>query len=276
MPLLLVHPGIEGQAGRLHGFDGQRHGASSARSTRNASTQSSAATAVITVVPLISASPSLGAKRMGLRPAASSASAAGMRRPCEFRLAHAHQHARDVGGGHQVARRAHRAVARHHRRDAAVQQRGQRVHQFRAHGGSAGRECGQAQQHGRAHHIVRERLPGGAGELAHQVVLQQLHLFGRERDAHVAAHAGIDAVDALAAREQLFQPRAALARCGRGRAGDDDFGAAVGHADYVLKGERAGAQFHAVQAWASYSMVNSCRVSQSWLPTASFTATAMA
>ena len=54
---------------------------SSARSTRRASTHRSAATAVIMVVPLISARPSFGAKRMGSRPASLSASSAGMRRP---------------------------------------------------------------------------------------------------------------------------------------------------------------------------------------------------
>jgi hypothetical protein len=54
---------------------------SSARSTRNASIHRSDATAVMTVVPLMSASPSLGANRMGARPAAASASTAARRRP---------------------------------------------------------------------------------------------------------------------------------------------------------------------------------------------------
>ena len=54
---------------------------SSARSTRNASIHTSDATAVMTVVPLMSASPSFGASRMGRNPAASSASTAARRRP---------------------------------------------------------------------------------------------------------------------------------------------------------------------------------------------------
>jgi hypothetical protein len=39
----------------------------------------------------------------------------------------------------------------------------------------------------------------------HQVVLEQLHLIGCERDADVAADAGVDAVDALAAREEFLE-----------------------------------------------------------------------
>src|ERR1035438_9480382 len=54
---------------------------SRARSTRHASNQSSAAKAVMPVVPLISAKPSLGAKRTVARPAARKASSAGTRRP---------------------------------------------------------------------------------------------------------------------------------------------------------------------------------------------------
>ncbi len=37
------------------------------------------------------------------------------------------------------------------------------------------------------------------------VVLQQLHLAGRERNANVAAHSRVDAVNTLTARQKFFQ-----------------------------------------------------------------------
>ena len=194
------------------------------------------------VVPLISARASLGAKRIGLQARAGQRFGGGQYAALEFGIAQAHQHARDIGGGHQVAARAHRTVARHHRRDAAVQQGGQGIHQFVAHRRGAGEEGGDAQQRGGAHHVARQRLSGGAGEMPHDVVLQQLHLPGRERNADVAAHSRVDAVDALAARQQFFQAGAPLGDARARAAGEPHLDACARHTHHVLDRERIGSQ----------------------------------
>ena len=79
--------------------------------------------------------------------------------------------------------------------------------------------------------------------MAQQVALQQFHLLGRKVDAHVAADAGVHAVDALAPREQLFEPAApqrdALAG-GSSQTGGDLF---AGHPRNIFNGEWARAQF---------------------------------
>ena len=179
MALLLVHPRFERQRGRLRGFHRHRDRRRAGRAARaNASACTSAATAVMNVVPLISARASLGAKRRGAIPAAASASSAAMRPALEFGFALAYQNARDVGRGHQVARRAHAAVARHHRGDAAIEQRGKRFDQFDAHAGGAGRNVAM-----RSSAAARTMSAGSGGPVAqaslpHHVRLQRLHLVG--------------------------------------------------------------------------------------------------
>jgi len=45
--------------------------------------------------------------------------------------------------------------------------------------------------------------------VAHDVVLQEFRLIGREGKLDISSHAGVDAVDPLAAGEQFFESRAA-------------------------------------------------------------------
>ena len=113
--------------------------------------------------------------------------------------------------------------------------------------------------------------------MPHQVVLEQLHLLRLERDPDVPADAGVHAIDAFAARQQLFQPLPpqsdARARC----LGDPHLHAFARHAHHILNGKRARSQFqnpgHGLLL--HYSTVNVCRVSTVCPPTASLTVTAI-
>ena len=172
---------------------------SSARSTRKASTWTSAATAVMNVVPLISASASLGAKRIGVSARGVERFERGQALPSELGLALPDQHARDVCGRHQVAARADRSVARHDRRHSAIQQRASAsTSSLRT------AEVPVTKVATRSSMAARTTSVGSGAPVAQprwrdQVVLERLHLLRRERDPDVAADAGVDAVDALAA-----------------------------------------------------------------------------
>jgi hypothetical protein len=79
--------------------------------------------------------------------------------------------------------------------------------------------------------------------VAHQVVLQQLHFFGWQRNAHVAADTGVDAVDALAARHQLIQAEATLGDATERRRRDFHLSAFPRHAHGVFDGQAGRANF---------------------------------
>ena len=83
-------------------------------------------------VPLISEMPSLGCSSSGSMPARAQRLAARHARAAELRLAFADQHQRHVRQRREVARRAHAALRRHHRRDAAIQQLAQALGHQRA------------------------------------------------------------------------------------------------------------------------------------------------
>ena len=174
-----------------------------------------------------------------------------------LRFAEAHQHARDVGGRHQVPARAHRSVARHHRRHTAIQQSGQRVHYDVAHRRSPGCESDDAQQGRGAHHVIGQRLPGAACQVAHQIVLQRIHLLRRERNPDVAAHSGVDAVDPLAPRQHLLQMSAALRDPGLRSTCDAHFGSFARHAHHIFNGQRIRPYHHSS---CHHSTVNACLI----------------
>ena len=165
-------------------------------------------------------------------------------------LAHAEQRARDVGGRHQVAARAHRSITRDHRDHAAIQQLLQRGDQFPAHCGRSSGKRGQTQQHGRPHDILRQGSAGAAGKVIHQVVLEAFGLFGVQREFDIAAHAGVDAVNAVARGQALLQFHAALPDTGARRLGEFDARLAAGDIFHIFDRDRANAQNKAV--WHDY------------------------
>jgi hypothetical protein len=89
-----------------------------------------------------------------------------------FDSAHADESAGDVGRRHEIAARADGTITRHYGRDAAIHQIDQRLHECGANGRGTGRERGYTQQHGGAHNVTRQRQPGGAGKMPHDVVLE--------------------------------------------------------------------------------------------------------
>ena len=92
-------------------------------------------------------------------------------RAAELRLPFADQHQRDVRQRRQVARRAHAALRRDHRRHAAVQQLAQALgHQRPDAREPLGQHVGANQHHG-AHHFPRQRLAHSRRVRTHHVAL---------------------------------------------------------------------------------------------------------
>ena len=131
-------------------------------------------------VPLIRLMPSLGCSSIGSMPARRRASPPGSDCALEFGLAFADQHQRHVRQRRQVARSAHAALRRHHRRDAAVQQIAKAFGHQRADAGEAlGQHVGADQHHG-AHHFARQRLAHAGRVRADHVALQLLQIARAE------------------------------------------------------------------------------------------------
>ncbi len=86
--------------------------------------------------------------------------------------------------------------------------------------------------------------------MIHQVVLEAFGLFGIERKFDVAAHAGVDAVDAVASGQALLQFHAALPDAGARRLGKLHARFAAGYVFHIFDRDRAKAQDQAV--WHDY------------------------
>ena len=114
--------------------------------------------ASICAVPLLSARPSLYDSVTGCRPARCSASRARHALALVERFAAAEQHDRQVRQRREIARRADRTQLRHHRHDAGVEHRGQRLQRFDADAGMPAHQRVDADAQHRAHHVRRERL----------------------------------------------------------------------------------------------------------------------
>ena len=160
-------------------------------------------------VPLISARPSLAASSTGARPAAASASAAGISVPVGVaHLALAHQRQRAVRQRRQVAGAAQRAVLAHDRRDPV------RRAARRAAARSPRRMpvCPVASVESRssisaAHHLALDLGPGAGGVRADQRALQLGAHLGRDVPGGQRTEAGGDAVRRRRRRGQLLDDR---------------------------------------------------------------------
>ena len=166
---------------------------------RSARIMPSAPNAAMNCVPFTSESPSFACSRTGSRPACSSASPPGQPPPVEGGLALADQRQREVRERREVAARADGAAARHVRQHAAVEALHEQLDRHRARARVALRQRVGAQQHRRAHDLVRVRLADPAGVAAQEA---ELELFGQllgDRARDEAAEAGVDAVGVLLA-----------------------------------------------------------------------------
>ena len=87
---------------------------------------------------------------------------------------------------------------------AGIEQRHQQLHQRRTAAAEAlGQHIGAQQQHG-ARLGLGERLAHSAGVAAHQVSLQLRQTFRRNAHVRQLAEAGVDPVDLLPGRHNLF------------------------------------------------------------------------
>ena len=125
----------------------------------------------------------------------------GNHRAVDEERADADQRRRHVGERRKVARGADRALARHHRRQALVEQRLEQAHGLAAH---ARRALGQARELERHHQSGdgdRHRRADARGMRQHDVALQLLEVGGLDAHAGELAEAGVDAIDRLALGE---------------------------------------------------------------------------
>ncbi len=180
---------------------------SAAAASRSASSSARAPTAVITWVPLISASPSFGASSSALDVGQLQRHRAGHPLAAQRRLALADQDQRQVGERRQVAGGADRSLARHDRVHAGVEQLDEALDHDRPDPGvPPGEHVGAEQEHG-AHDVLAERLAHPAGVGAQQVELQPGELVGGDLDVGEPAEAGVDAVQHLARRDPGLDAR---------------------------------------------------------------------
>ena len=162
-------------------------------------------------VPLISEMVSLDSSTSGLICARFNASGAG--NPHAFLVetfAFADQSQRQMRQRSQIAARAHAALRRHHRSDAAVEHFAERVDDDGPHARVPLGERIRPQQHHGAGFRDGERFAHADRMRAHQVDLQFANLLAG--DAHVAqfADAGGDGVGDLVAGDDLIDDRACL------------------------------------------------------------------
>ena len=142
--------------------------------------------------------------------------------PVDPGLALADQRQREMGERREVAAGADRAPARNVREHAAVEALDQKLHGHDARAGVALGERVGAQQHRRAHDLVRVRLADAARVAAQEPQLELLGQLLRNRARDEPPEAGVDAVgvllvavrgalDELAGRAHAL-PRASSAR----------------------------------------------------------------
>ena len=153
---------------------------SAVSSKRSSASSASTPVASICAVPLLSARPSLNDSRIGSRPARLQRLGAGQALALVERLATAQQHDGQVRQRRQVAAGADRALLRHHRHDARVEHRGQRLQRAHADTRMTAHQRVDADHQHRAHHVLGERLAHAHGVGDDQVVLQflQQRAFG--------------------------------------------------------------------------------------------------
>ena len=121
---------------------------------RSASNSPASASAVLTWVPLSSASPSLGPSSSGASPCRASAADAS---PLAEERAHPHQRRRHVRERREVARGADRALRRDDGQQAARQAGFQHLDHRPAHARSALRQAAELQRQHQPHHLGRQR-----------------------------------------------------------------------------------------------------------------------
>ena len=127
--------------------------------------------------------------------------------PADARLALADQHRREMRERRQVARRADRPLRRNARHDAGVRDVHDQVDDFPAHARVPARERRGLQRHDEPDRRVVEQRPRSRAVRAHERALQLGQPRVVDARAREEAEAGVDAVDGIAAREDLRNRR---------------------------------------------------------------------
>ncbi len=118
----------------------------------------------------------------------------------------------------QIAGRADRALARHHRHHVVLQQRFQQRERSRTHAGGPLCQAGQLQRQHQPHHRHRHRLADPGRMRQHDIALQGVQVLALDTHAGQLAEAGVDAVHRRAlGDDRLHRLRAAQHRFGAGR-----------------------------------------------------------
>ena len=145
--------------------------------------------------------PFLGRRHERLQPQASQRDAGGNRLAVQAHLAFAHHRGAEVGERGEIARRADRPLGRNARMRIAVEQLDQRIDHGLAHPRVGEAQRVDLEQHGPAHHPVREQCPGAGGVGEDQPALQLAQQISVDGRVGEAAHARVDAVHAPAFRD---------------------------------------------------------------------------
>ena len=179
--------------------------------------------AAMNCVPLRRLRPSLASSESGARPAAGSAGAGRLARAVlRQQLALAHHSEHEVRRRREVAGGAQRAARGHPRDEVGVEHRGHETRRLPgAHARVAARHGVEADGHGGAHDLARERRAHADGVTAHQVLLQLVDLVDRDVRGGQLAEAGGDAVGDLLlgddARDDVVGARRCASRAARPR-----------------------------------------------------------
>ena len=178
--------------------------------------------AVMSWVPLMSASPSFASRVMGGEPGLGQGRAAGHDGRPVPGLAFAHQQQGHVRQGRQVAGGADAALAGDHRQHAAVEALGQELDGLGPDPGMGLQQAVDAGGHQGPGLLLGQRLAHAGGLAADQVQLQLGQLPGRDDHGGELAEAGVDAVDRPALVQDPLDDLAVLHHPGQRRGVEGD------------------------------------------------------
>ena len=159
-------------------------------------------------VPLMSESPSFACSRTGVRPAAASASAPGIRAPSRNASPSPTSGSARWASGARSPLAPTDPRAGHVRDDPGVEDGEQQLDGLDPCARVSLRDRVRTEQHRGADDVVRVRLADPAGVAAKQAQLQLLRLVVRDRLRDEASESGVDAVGVLAAEIVEERPRA--------------------------------------------------------------------
>ena len=195
----------------------------------------SAPTAVVSCVPLMSASPSFASSTAGARPAARSASEAGRRLPVPVHLPFPDEREREVRERREISRGADRALLGNDGVNSLREAREEKLQRLPADAGKPFREAVRAQQHDRPNG-GRGKRRARAGRVApHEVELERSELLPRDDDVGELPEPRRDAVDDPVLGDRAVDDGARRVDARRGARREDARTLAAGHGREIFE-----------------------------------------